>query len=48
MKPYSNISIVYAILAMIGITHTHYFALGMMFSLVLLLLEKTFPFYAKY
>lgn len=67
MKSYSNISIVYAILAMIGgvfyreftkfqnfteqttlsVLHTHYFVLGMLFFLVLLLLEKNFAFTNK-
>ncbi len=67
MKSYSNTSIVYAILAMIGgvfyreftkfqnfteqttlsVLHTHYFVLGMLFFLVLLLLEKNFAFTNK-
>ena len=64
MKRYMNLSLLYAILAMIGgvfyreftrfngftgkttlgVVHTHYFLLGMVFFLLLLLLEKSFSF----
>ncbi len=64
MKRYINLSLLYAILAMIGgvfyreftkfngfagkttlgVVHTHYFLLGMVFFLLLLLLEKNFSF----
>ncbi len=64
MKRYANISIVYAIVAMIfgvfyreftkfnaftgdttlSVMHTHYFMLGMVFFLLMLLLEKSFSF----
>ena len=64
MKRYMNLSLLYAILAMIGgvfyreftkfngftgkttlgVVHTHYFLLGMVFFLLLLLLEKNFSF----
>lgn len=64
MKRYMNLSLLYAILAMVGgvfyreftkfngftgkttlgVVHTHYFLLGMVFFLLLLLLEKNFSF----
>lgn len=64
MKRYMNMSLLYAILAMVGgvfyreftkfngftgrttlgVVHTHYFLLGMVFFLLLLLLEKNFSF----
>lgn len=64
MKRYMNLSLLYAILAMVGgvfyreftkfngftgkttlgVVHTHYFLLGMVFFLLLLLLEKSFSF----
>lgn len=64
MKRYMNLSLVYAVLAMVGgvfyreftkfngftgktslgVVHTHYFLLGMVFFLLLLLLEKNFAF----
>ena len=64
MKRYVNLSLLYAILAMVGgvfyreftkfngftgkttlgVVHTHYFLLGMVFFLLLLLLEKSFSF----
>lgn len=64
MKPYINLSLLYAVLAMVGgvfyreftkfngftgktslgVVHTHYFLLGMVFFLLLLLLEKNFAF----
>lgn len=64
MKRYVNVSLFYAIMAMVGgvfyrefsklngfsghtalsVVHTHYFALGMGFFLILLLLEKSFAF----
>lgn len=64
MKRYMNMSLLYAVLAMIGgvfyreftkfngftakttlgVVHTHYFLLGMVFFLLLLLLEKSFSF----
>ena len=64
MKRYMNISLLYAILAMVGgvfyreftkfngftgktalgVVHTHYFLLGMIFFLLLILLEKNFAF----
>ncbi len=64
MKRYINLSLLYAVLAMVGgvfyreftkfngftgktslgVVHTHYFLLGMMFFLLLLLLEKNFAF----
>ena len=64
MKRYMNLSLLYAILAMVGgvfyqeftkfngftskttlgVIHTHYFLLGMVFFLLLLLLEKSFSF----
>lgn len=64
MKRYMNLSLVYAVLAMLGgvfyreftkfngftgktslgVVHTHYFLLGMVFFLLLLLLEKNFAF----
>lgn len=63
-KRYANLSLIYAIIAMIfgvfyreftrlsgfsgdtnlSVMHTHYFVLGMMFFLILLLLEKSFHF----
>ena len=66
MKKYVNLTLVYAILAMVGgvfyreftkfndftgrtalgVVHTHYFMLGMVFFLLLLLLEKNFSFTA--
>lgn len=67
MKRYMNMSLLYAILAMVGgvfyreftkfngftdkttlgVVHTHYFLLGMIFFLILLLLEKNFTFTNK-
>ena len=67
MKQYMNMSLLYAILAMVGgvfyreftkfngftdkttlgVVHTHYFLLGMIFFLILLLLEKNFTFTNK-
>lgn len=64
MKRYINLSLLYAVLAMVGgvfyreftkfngftgktslgVVHTHYFLLGMVFFLLLLLLEKNFAF----
>ena len=64
MKRYMNLSLVYAVLAMVGgvfyreftkfngftgkttlgVVHPHYFLLGMVFFLLLLLLEKNFGF----
>ena len=64
MKRYTNMALLYAILAMVGgvfyrefskfngftaktalgVVHTHYFLLGMVFFLLLLLLEKNFAF----
>ena len=64
MKPYINLSLLYAVLAMVGgvfyreftkfngftgktslgVVHTHCFLLGMVFFLLLLLLEKNFAF----
>ena len=64
MKRYMNLSLLYAILAMVGgvfyreftkfngftgkttpgVVHTHYFLSGMVFFLLLLLLEKSFSF----
>ena len=64
MERYMNLSLLYAILAMVGgvfyreftkfngftgkttlgVVHTHYFLLGMVFFLLLLLLEKSFSF----
>ena len=64
MKRYINLSLVYAVLAMVGgvfyreftkfngftgkttmgVVHPHYFLLGMVFFLLLLLLEKNFGF----
>ena len=64
MKRYMNLSLMYAVFAMIGgvfyreftkfngftakttlgVVHTHYFMLGMVFFLLLLLLEKSFSF----
>lgn len=64
MKRYMNLSLVYAVLAMVGgvfyreftkfngftgkttlsVVHPHYFMLGMVFFLLLLLLEKNFGF----
>lgn len=64
MKPYINLSLLYAVLAMVGgvfyreftkfngftgktslgVVHTHYFLLGMVYFLLLLLLEKNFAF----
>lgn len=64
MKRYMNLSMLYAILAMVGgvfyreftkfngftakttlsVIHTHYFLLGMVFFLLLLLFEKEFSF----
>lgn len=64
MKRYMNLTLLYAILAMVGgvfyreftkfngftakttlgVVHTHYFLLGMVFFLLLLLLEKSFSF----
>ena len=64
MKRYMNLSLVYAVLAMmggvfyrkftkfngftgkttLGVVHPHYFLLGMVFFLLLLLLEKNFGF----
>ena len=64
MKRYTNMALLYAILAMVGgvfyreftkfngftaqtalgVVHTHYFLLGMVFFLLLLLLEKNFSF----
>lgn len=64
MKRYINLSLLYALLAMVGgvfyreftkfngftgktslgVVHTHYFLLGMVFFLLLLLLEKNFAF----
>lgn len=64
MKRYINLSLLYAVLAMVGgvfyreftkfngftgktslgVIHTHYFLLGMVFFLLLLLLEKNFSF----
>lgn len=64
MKRYMNLSLLYAVLAMVGgvfyreftkfngftgktslgVVHTHYFLLGMVFFLLLLLLEKNFAF----
>lgn len=64
MKRYANLSLVYAVLAMVGgvfyreftkfngftakttlsVIHPHYFLLGMVFFLLLLLLEKNFAF----
>ena len=64
MKRYINLSLLYAVLAMVGgvfyreftkfngftgktslgVVHTHYFLLGMVFFLLLLLLEKSFSF----
>ena len=64
MKRYINLSLLYAVLAMVGgvfyreftkfngftgktslgVVHTHYFLLGMVFFLLLLLLEKSFAF----
>ena len=64
MKRYMNLTLLYAILAMVGgvfyreftkfngftgkttlgVVHTHYFLLGMVFFLLLLLLEKNFSF----
>ena len=66
MKRYMNMSLLYAVLAMVGgvfyreftkfngftdkttlgVVHTHYFLLGMVFFLLLLLLEKNFSFTA--
>ncbi len=67
MKRYMNVSLVYAVLAMVGgvfyreftkvngftakttlgVVHTHYFLMGMVFFLLLLLLEKNFSFTGK-
>ena len=64
MKRYMNLTLLYAVLAMVGgvfyreftkfngftdkttlgVVHTHYFLLGMVFFLLLLLLEKNFSF----
>ena len=64
MKRYMNLTLLYAVLAMVGgvfyreftkfngftdkttlgVVHTHYFRLGMVFFLLLLLLEKNFSF----
>lgn len=64
MKRYMNLSLVYAVLAMVGgvfyreftkfngftgkttlgVVHPHYFLLGMVFFLLLLLMEKNFGF----
>lgn len=64
MKRYMNLSVVYAVLAMVGgvfyreftkfngfsgqtvlgVVHTHYFLLGMVWFLLLMLLEKNFSF----
>lgn len=64
MKRYVNLSVVYAVLAMVGgvfyreftkfngfsgqtvlgVVHTHYFLLGMVWFLLLMLLEKNFSF----
>ena len=64
MKRYVNLTLLYAVLAMVGgvfyrefakfngftdkttlgVVHTHYFLLGMVFFLLLLLLEKNFSF----
>ena len=64
MKRYMNLSLMYAVFAMVGgvfyreftkfndftgkttlgVVHTHYFMLGMVFFLLLLLLEKSFSF----
>ena len=64
MKRYMNLTLLYAVLAMVGgvfyreftkfngftakttlgVVHTHYFLLGMVFFLLLLLLEKSFSF----
>ncbi|WP_300365993.1 DUF2871 domain-containing protein [uncultured Subdoligranulum sp.] len=64
MKRYINLSLLYAVLTMVGgvfyreftkfngftgktslgVVHTHYFLLGMVFFLLLLLLEKNFAF----
>lgn len=64
MKRYINLSLLYAVLAMVGgvfyreftkfngftgktslgVVHTHYFLLGMVFFLLLLLMEKNFAF----
>lgn len=64
MKRYMNLSLLYAVLAMVGgvfyrgftkfngftgktslgVVHTHYFLLGMVFFLLLLLREKNFAF----
>ena len=64
MKRYINLSLLYAVLAMVGgvfyreftkfngftgktslgVVHAHYFLLGMVFFLLLLLLEKNFAF----
>lgn len=64
MKRYINLSLLYAVLAMVGgvfyreftkfngftgktslgVVHTHYFLLGMVYFLLLLLLEKNFAF----
>lgn len=64
MKRYANLSLIYAVAAMVfgvfyreftkfsgftgdtnlSVMHTHYFILGMMFFLLMLLLEKSFAF----